>query len=69
MDLLQQLINGLSLGALYALLWLTTNPYRDRAKRPAAASGAPTGPTAPVAPAAIIETDAATSARTQEEPA
>lgn len=47
-------------GGLYAVLWLTTNPYRDPAKRPGAASADH---------AAIIEADAAASARTQEEPA
>ncbi|MFF2371546.1 purine-cytosine permease family protein [Agromyces sp. NPDC058110] len=45
---------GPVLGAgVYALLWLTTDPYRDPAERPAAAS------------AAIIETDAAASDRTE----
>ncbi|MBM7505997.1 purine-cytosine permease family protein [Agromyces aurantiacus] len=47
--------------ALYAGLWLTIDPYRDPAKRPAATSDPH---------AVIIETtDAAASARTQEEPA
>lgn len=52
-------IVGPVLGAgLYALLWLTTDPYRDPANRPGAAS------------AAMIEaTDAAASAPTQEVPA
>ncbi|GAA1061759.1 purine-cytosine permease family protein [Agromyces bracchium] len=55
---------GPVLGAgIYALLWLTTDPYRDPAKRPGAASGAPEASVA-AAPAAIIETDAAASART-----
>lgn len=45
-------------GGLYALLWLTTNPYRDPAKRPGAASAAK-----------IETTDAAASAPTQEVPA
>ncbi|GGI46004.1 purine-cytosine permease-like protein [Agromyces flavus] len=68
---LSAIVGPVLAGALYAVLWLTTNPYRDRRKRPAAASIAPTAPTAataPAAPAAIIDTDAAASARTQEEP-
>jgi NCS1 family nucleobase:cation symporter-1 len=45
-------------GGLYALLWLTTRPYRDPAKRPGAASADK-----------IETTDAAASAPTQEVPA
>ncbi|SFR83091.1 Purine-cytosine permease [Agromyces sp. CF514] len=50
---LSAIVGPLLAGGLYAVLWLTTNPYRDPAKRPAAAS------------AVIIETDAAASDRTE----
>lgn len=52
---LSAIVGPLLGGGLYALLWLTTNPYRDPAKRPGAAS------------ADKIETDAAASAHTTME--
>jgi NCS1 family nucleobase:cation symporter-1 len=57
---LSAIVGPVLAGALYAGLWLTTRPYRDPTRRPGAASGAT---------AAIIEADAAASARTPEEPA
>ncbi|MGR0320757.1 purine-cytosine permease family protein [Agromyces sp. ZXT2-3] len=63
-------IVGPVLGAgIYAILWLTTSPYRDPAKRPGAASGSSVASASAEASAAIIETDAAASARTNGDPA
>ncbi|MFC9918311.1 purine-cytosine permease family protein [Agromyces binzhouensis] len=50
---LSALVGPVLAAGIYAILWLTTDPYRDPAKRPGAAS------------AAMIETDAAASARTE----
>jgi NCS1 family nucleobase:cation symporter-1 len=55
---LSAIVGPLLGGGLYALLWLTTGPYRDPAERPGAASAHP---------AAMIETDAAASAPTTQE--
>lgn len=52
---LSAIVGPLLGGGLYALLWLTTRPYREAAKRPGAAS------------ADKIETDAAASAHTTQE--